>query len=326
MEDGREERTGRDMEREQVEERVGECGPHAVSWRWDAAWSARSRPQRRRARRIEASMQLTAPLANDRLVAARRRMCFAPISSHLRAALRATALLGVSLMAGTLLLPVARSARARRGIQRAWARTTSRLLGLRVHVDGVPPPAGSLLVANHLSYLDVVTLWCATSGSCVAKAEVAGWPLVGALGRIAGTLFIDRTRKRDILRVLPGIEHALRAGERVILFAEATSTRGDRVLPFKSPLFEAAVRTGRPVACASLHYETPPGEAPADLAVCWWGEMTFLDHVYALMRLPRFDATVRFAPATLRGGERKALARDAHEIVASIWTPVRGAR
>lgn len=249
---------------------------------------------------------------------------------HTRGALRATAraiaLIGASLVAGALLLPVARSGRARRTVQRAWARSAARIVGMRVRIEGPLPPAGALLVANHLSYLDVVTLWCAVDGTCIAKSEVAGWPLVGTLGRLAGTLFIDRNRRRDVARVIPAMERSLRRGERVILFAEATSTRGDRVLPFKSPLFEAAVRAGRPVACASLHYATPVDAAPAELAVCWWGDMTFLDHVWSLLCLPRFDATLRFARAPLADGDRKALARRAHAAVAALWTPVGGAR
>jgi lyso-ornithine lipid O-acyltransferase len=250
----------------------------------------------------------------------------AAFAGHLRATARALALVGTSLLAGALLLPVARSAKARRGLQRAWARSAARIVGMRVRVDGPPPPAGSLLVANHLGYLDVVTFWCAVSSTCVAKSEVAGWPLVGALGRLAGTLFIDRRRRCDVARVIPAMEQALRRGERVLLFAEATSTRGESVLPFKSALFEAAVRSDRPVACASVHYATRAGAAPADRAVCWWGDMTFLDHVYALLRLPRIEATVRFAPAPLVGADRKELARRAHAAVESVWTPVEGAR
>ncbi len=255
------------------------------------------------------------------------RVARAPSSSgHLRAVTRAIGLVATSLLAGALLLLLSRSARARGTLQRGWARSAARIVGLRVRVEGTPPPAGSLLVANHLGYLDVVTFWCAVSGTCVAKSEVAGWPLVGALGRLTGTLFVDRSRRCDVARVIPAIERALCRGERVFLFAEATSTRGDRVLPFHSALFEAAVRSERPVACASVHYATPAGAPPADLAVCWWGDMTFLDHVYALLRLPHIEATLRFAPAPLVGTDRKELSRRAQTVVESIWMPVEGAR
>ena len=110
-------------------------------------------------------------------------------------------------------------------------------------------------------------------------------------------------------------------GESVILFGEGTSTGGDRVLPFKSSLFEAALRSGRPVACASLAYATDRGAPPAERAVCWWGDMTFGDHAYALMKLRGFDATLRFAAQPVAGGDRKELARRAHAGVVASWTP-----
>lgn len=249
---------------------------------------------------------------------------------HLRATSRATGLVAVSLALGALgaaaraleSVSPALGARCARAVTKAWARAAARIVGMRVRVEGAPPPVASLLVANHLSYVDIVALWVAADGVFVAKSEVASWPLVGALGRVMGTLFIDRGRKRDVVRVIGAIERELARGERVILFAEGTSTRGDRVLPFKSSLFEAAVRSERPVACASLHYATPPGAAPADLAVCWWGDMTFPDHVYALLQLPCFEAVVRFAPQPLAGRDRKQLARGARESIARQWTPV----
>jgi 1-acyl-sn-glycerol-3-phosphate acyltransferase len=214
------------------------------------------------------------------------------------------------------------AARGQRGITRAWARAAARVIGMRVRIEGAAAPGPSLLVANHLSYVDIVALWAAADGVFIAKSEVASWPLVGALGRLLGTLFVDRGRKRDLVRVIAAMQRELARGERVFLFAEGTSTRGERVLPFKSSLFEAAVRTGHPILCASLEYATPPGAAPADLSVCWWGDMTFPDHLYALLQLPRFDATVRFAPDALAGLDRKQLARRAHAVIESQWTPV----
>jgi 1-acyl-sn-glycerol-3-phosphate acyltransferase len=250
---------------------------------------------------------------------------------HVRAGARIAALLGVSLGLGAAALATRLLARARGGgraqalVTRAWARAVARIVGMRLHVEGAPPPAPGLLVANHLGYVDVVALWCAAGGVFVAKSEVASWPLVGRLGSIARTLFIDRARKRDLLRVLSEMDAALRGGERVILFAEGTSTRGEGVLPFKSSLFEAAVRARLPVGCASLSYATPPGAMPADRAVCWWGDMGFPDHVYALLRLPGFEARLRFAEAPLQGRERKALARAAHSVVAAGFVRVVGA-
>jgi 1-acyl-sn-glycerol-3-phosphate acyltransferase len=186
---------------------------------------------------------------------------------------------------------------------------------MRVRVEGAPPRAPGILVANHLGYVDVIALWTAAPGVFVAKSEVGGWPLVGALGRLFHTLFLDRGRKRDLVRAVAEMERLLASGRGVVFFAEGTSTRGDHVLPFKSSLFEAAVRAGAPVACAGLSYRTRAGARPAEHAVCWWGDMTFPDHVYGLLRLRGFDAELRFAAAPLAGRDRKDLARRAHAAV-----------
>lgn len=274
-------------------------------------------------------MQTTHPLRSTAFLALARGERRSAWTAHLLASGRVAALIATSLVAGALCaaaLGMERIApklgsRARRIVARGWARSLARILGMRVRVEGVAPAAPCLLVSNHLSYVDVIALWCATSGNFVAKSEVASWPLVGLLGRIAQTLFIDRGRKRDVACVLDAMERTFARGESVILFAEGTSTGGDRVLPFKSSLFEAPLRGGRPVACASLAYATRRGAPPAERAVCWWGDMTFGDHVYALLKLRGFDATLRLAAEPVAGSDRKELARHAHAAVVAQWTP-----
>jgi 1-acyl-sn-glycerol-3-phosphate acyltransferase len=247
------------------------------------------------------------------------------VRMHLRAMARLLGLAAVSLIAGVgaavarvLDRPAPTAARRLRAASaRGWARFVARIVGMRLRVTGAPPTTPSLLVANHLGYVDVVALWSAVDGCFVAKSEVAGWPVVGVLGRVLRTLFIDRTRRRDVLRVLGEMEAALGRDEHVILFAEGTSSDGDRVLPFKSSLFEAAVRTGRPVACAHLAYRTATGSPPASQAVCWWGDMTFPDHLYELLCLPAFEARLCFLPGALGSTDRKWLARAARSAIAA---------
>ena len=177
-----------------------------------------------------------------------------------------------------------------------WASKTTRSLGLRIHVEGEIPSGPVVLVANHLSYLDIPLLWTLVPGRFVARADVADWPGVGPASRTLGTIFLDRARRRSLLDVLPRMTDALRSGEAVVFFPEATSTRGADVLPFKSSLFEASVRTGAPVVAASLQYETKDRNQPARECVCWWGDMTFLPHVRRLLTLPSIEARVRFSP------------------------------
>lgn len=247
--------------------------------------------------------------------------------SRVRATLRATALVvWTAAIASRLLVAEtiggARRERSRRNLFRAWARGVVRIVGLRIATVGTAPAGPFLLVANHLSYLDVVVLASLIDADFVAKADVAAWPIVGSLSRRVETVFIDRTRKRDLLRVLEVLERRVRTGASVVVFPEGTTSEGREVLPFKSSLFELAVRTGRPTRTASLTYATPDGAPHPSLAVCWWGDMTFGRHVLDVLRLPRIDARVEFAPVALFDQSRKRLAHTAHGAVRRCFRPV----
>jgi 1-acyl-sn-glycerol-3-phosphate acyltransferase len=207
---------------------------------------------------------------------------------------------------------------------RVWSRGVARILGLEIAASGEAPRGEFLLVANHLSYLDVVVLGSLLEATFVAKAEVARWPVVGIVSRSVQTVFIDRGRKRDLLRVLPLLERRLRSGGSVVLFPEGTTSDGSGVLPFKSSLFEVAVRTRRPAHVASLSYSTPAGAPHPARAVCWWGDMTFWTHLTELLRLPGLKARVEFAPVPLFAADRKRLARVAEREVWRHFIPVTG--
>lgn len=239
----------------------------------------------------------------------------APVS-RLGAALKLLRLLGRTVgewLLVLLALPVTLGSERRR---RAWAsrrcsswgRGVARILGMKVTVRGVPPERPFFLVCNHLSYVDIWALAGVTGGLFVAKSEVARWPLMGFISRHASTLFVDRKRMRDIPRVLEEIRGVLSAGQGILLFPEGTSTGGDRVLPFRSPLLEVAVRGRIPVSYAGLRYRTGPGLPPAGEAVCWWREMTLTDHLFGLLRLPGFEAEILFGAEPMVDEERKALA------------------
>ena len=145
------------------------------------------------------------------------------------------------------------------------------------------------------------------------------------LGRIIeqlDTIFIDRSSRRDVVRVNEQIECALQAGDGVVLFAEGTSTSGERVLPLKPSLLELAAQKGLPVSYASISYGVPAGATPAHESVCWWGDMTFAEHFFDLLKLPGFEARIVFGPDTIRESDRKQLARRLHENIARQFTPV----
>ncbi len=203
-----------------------------------------------------------------------------------------------------------------------WGRGIVRLLGGTIQVSGEPPRRPFFLVSNHLSYLDIPVLFTQLRASFLAKSEVGEWPLFGFLARTTGTMFVRRANKSDLKRVIREVEERLSHGEGIVVFPEGTSTRGDRVLPFKPSLFEVAVRTGSPVSYASLSYRTPPGSPPAEQSICWWGDMYFFSHLYQLLTLPTFQATVTFGSEPIVAGDRKTLASRAHSAVEQSFTPV----
>jgi 1-acyl-sn-glycerol-3-phosphate acyltransferase len=247
-----------------------------------------------------------------------------------RAALRLAALCTMTAAlyavwaAGAALPCFSRRARGRwRGLVfRTWARASAVVIGMRLRVSGVAPRPPFLLVVNHLGYADVVALAASCECVFVAKKEVGAWPVVGRLCRSTGTIFIDRRSRRDIPRALSQVEAALDEGAGVVLFAEGTSTRGAGVLPFKSPLLEAAARRGLPVHYASLSYDTPRGEARADTSVCWWGEMIFPVHFFELLKMRIFGAGLAFGDEAIYDGDRKALAGKLWAAVSARFVPV----
>jgi 1-acyl-sn-glycerol-3-phosphate acyltransferase len=212
--------------------------------------------------------------------------------------------------------------RWRNWILRHWAKGCARAVNLRITIEGLPPQAPFFLVSNHLSYVDIIAYASQLDCVFVAKSEVRDWPVIGFLCRSMDMIFIDRERRMDIPRVISLIEKAWKKGQGVIVFPEGTSSKGDRLLPFKASLLEPAVKAHLPVTYASVTYQTPPDETPAYLSVCWWGDMTFVPHVLNLFRLSRFEAKIAFGSQTFLEADRKVLAQKLRAAIEEQFTPV----
>jgi 1-acyl-sn-glycerol-3-phosphate acyltransferase len=172
------------------------------------------------------------------------------------------------------------------------------------------PPPGSLLVANHLSWLDIPLALASFPCTFVAKHEVRRWPLMSALGDALDVIWIERRKPRDLLRVLPILESALRTGRTVLLFPEGTTTSGHSVLPFRSGLLEAAVRANAPVVPVALSGAVRHGDLDA---LCWYGDESLLANVPRVAALEGARMRLHLGAPLTPSDDRKQLARSARE-------------
>ncbi len=138
---------------------------------------------------------------------------------------------------------------------RWWSLKMLRVLGIAHAVDGVPAIEGGLLVANHVSWLDIMAVHAVVpEARFVSKADVKAWPFVARLVDAGGTLYLERERKRDALRVVHAVAGSLAAGQTVAIFPEGTTSTGHGLLPFHANLLQAAVATAMPVQPIALRF------------------------------------------------------------------------
>jgi 1-acyl-sn-glycerol-3-phosphate acyltransferase len=204
-------------------------------------------------------------------------------------------------------------------LRRWYFATAGRIVGLRVLVRGTPATTRPLLiVANHVSYLDIFALGGVAPGAFVAKADIQTWPVIGWLGRIGRAVFVDRRRAatgdaRDDIRA------RLEAGDTLIMFPEATSNDGNRIRPFKSSLFNPAetdIGDGRPITVqpVSIAYTRLNG-LPLGIGwrpfFAWYGDMDLMPHVSQALRLGTLTIEITFHPPVQSRSfpDRKTLAR-----------------
>jgi lyso-ornithine lipid O-acyltransferase len=191
-----------------------------------------------------------------------------------------------------------------------WCRFGLRVMGTSVDIEG-PVPARSLIVSNHLGYLDIIVYSSINAASFVSKREVRSWPLFGWIATVAGSIYIDRGRRGDTRRVCDEMIAALADNRRpLMLFPEGTSSDGTSVKRFHSSLFEAAVATQTPITAAYLSYEVSNGCVERD--VCYWGTMNFVTHILRLFAIEHVRAIVRFAPEAHTFEDRKIAAATTH--------------
>lgn len=196
-----------------------------------------------------------------------------------------------------------------------WSRQMLRILNAQVTFHGNPPSRG-ILVSNHLSYVDVLVLGSLQSIVLVSKSEVRSWPVLGVLTRCAGTLYIKRENRGDVVRINEEMVRVVDSGMVVTIFPEGTSSDGSGVLPFRSSLFGPAENHGWPVTPAWIHYSLADGSVADE--VCYWRDMTFFSHLLNLFSKEKVEAFVSYG-ATVEGKmDRKEMARELHARVCAL--------
>ena len=209
------------------------------------------------------------------------------------------------------LTPTAR-ARAVRG----WAQRILATLSVDVRTRGHVPAADAplLLVANHVSWLDSYALNTVSAARFVAKSEVRGWPLIGAVATRFDTIFIKRGCHRSAARVVGSLATALSEASPAAAFPEGTTSEGDRLLRFFPAMFQAAVLSGARVQPVAIRYRDSHGARTN--AAAFVGEMSVLGSLRRLLREPRLTAELVFcAPLDSAGRTRRELAALAHAAI-----------
>lgn len=198
----------------------------------------------------------------------------------------------------------------------AWAGAMLVRMGIELHVAGAPPAAGPmLLVANHISWLDIVVLHAVCHCRFVAKSDVKHWPLVGTLATGAGTLYIERASRRDAMRVVHHMAQALQNGDTLAIFPEGTTGDGSRLLPFHANLFQSAISACAPVQPVALQF-VDRETGTTSRAVSYIDDETLLGSIWRTLCARGLRATVVYgAPQVHEGRDRRTWARDLHAAV-----------
>ena len=195
----------------------------------------------------------------------------------------------------------------RRHIRHRWSRNLLSILGVRLNRVGVAAHGARMLVANHISWLDIFVINAVEPVAFVSKNDILGWPVIGTLARHSETLFLARGSHRSAHSASQLIAEILAAGTTVAVFPEGTTTNGRCVLPFRGALLQGALNAGVPVQPVALAYLTLRGEHSRAAAYC--GDTSLLESLWSIAAAPSLCASMtHLAPLSTTGWERRALA------------------
>lgn len=183
-----------------------------------------------------------------------------------------------------------------------WAKVMVWIITIKIIVKGdrtVDTDDPYLIISNHQSYLDIIIIASKISTLFVAKKDVQSWPILGWLASLGGTLYIDRKAFRGAKDSIRNIEKALENTICVTVFPEGTSSNGETIFPFRPALFNAALTTQSIILPITLNYEVidnlPVCKSNRDF-VCWYGNMTFSNHFWKVLRVDSIKVSMLIHP------------------------------
>ena len=198
-----------------------------------------------------------------------------------------------------------------------WATKTLRLMGITLRLDGAPVAGAVLLVANHISWLDIMAVHAVCPHArFVSKADVKSWPLMRHLVDAGGTLYLERERKRDALRVVHAMAEALTAGDTVAIFPEGTTSDGQALLPFHANLLQAAIATETPVQPVAIRFSD--ATHAVSRAVEFVGATTLAQSLWSVARGDELVVRVALLPPRATAlADRRGLAEQLRSDIAA---------
>ena len=206
-------------------------------------------------------------------------------------------------------------------IIQTWLHRSAEIIGIEIQAHGIPAKSPVFVVANHISWLDIIIISSVLPVSFLSKAEIRDWPLIGTLAAKAGTLFIRRGSKNGAAEAVELVKVKLQAGHSIASFPEAKTTDGTSVHVFHARLFAAAIETNTPIQPVALRY--PPlqenATASVNTMVPYVEVPNLVQHAFKIMCTKRTVAEVTICDAFQGDGRlRKEVAQSARETIAKI--------
>lgn len=213
---------------------------------------------------------------------------------------------------------------------RLYARLVLKTLGIRFSVQNLRGNhfrhQPHLIVSNHLSYLDVLLISSLLPVSFVTSRELQKTPILGQISDLAGCIYVDRRKVFQLPREIESIKNALKGGLHVMIFPEATSANGEKLLKFRRPLLKAAVATGTPTLIICLNYRSVDGVKISRWnrdRVFWYGKMSFVPHFWRMLFSKEISVDIHILGTVDSGNFRlDELTENIFQVISDKYDPI----